>query len=142
MQYAKWLFISVELLFFVHSGCVDQNKFNKAIKIANDVFGEYYHMFDECINTPMSNQRFMVDNLNSYINDFSKTTVGYAPLFTSNRKFFANMLNTAAFKNMMEKDINTLHLNYLEKMKFCDESVMDQDSLRQFYDKEVDQTKL
>lgn len=86
--------------------------------------------------------RFLADNLHSYVNALSKTTVGYAPQFTANRKFFANMINTPAFKKMLENDLKSLHQNILDKVKFCDQSVVTQDVLKMFYDREVDQTKL
>ncbi|XP_039750091.1 uncharacterized protein LOC120626598 [Pararge aegeria] len=130
-------------MLLLHCKCVHgKKKVTPALQIANEVFNHYKVLFLVCIETPMSNQRFLVDNLHSYINAFSKTTVGYAPQFTSNRKFFANMINTAVFKNMLEKDVVTLQKNFLEKMKFCCSSVMNQDTLRQFYDREVDQTKI
>ncbi|XP_045765502.1 uncharacterized protein LOC123867497 [Maniola jurtina] len=131
------------LLVLCYCVCQDQNqRVAAALKIAMPVYGNYKQLFTLCLKTSMSNQRFLVDNLHSYINAFSKTTVGYAPQFTGNRKFFANMINTAAFKNTLEKDVATIQRNFVEKMKFCDSSVMDTENLRQYYDREVDQTKL
>nr|XP_034829667.1 uncharacterized protein LOC117986853 [Maniola hyperantus] len=144
MSISKWLFVVTKVLLLL-CYCVCQNqdeRITAALKIATDVYGNYKQMFTSCLKTSMSNQRFLVDNLHSYINAFSKTTVGYAPQFTGNRKFFANMINTATFKNVLEKDVATLQTNFVEKMKFCDSSVMDTESLRQYYDREVDQTKL
>ncbi|CAH2105794.1 unnamed protein product [Euphydryas editha] len=106
------------------------------------MFHLYDDIYTQCFETSMPNQRYMADNLHSYVNAFSKTTVGYSPQFTANRKFFANMINTLAFKKMLTKDIKSLHQNILEKIQFCDQSVLTQDVLKQFYDREVDQTKL
>lgn len=43
---------------------------------------------------------------------------------------------------MLENDLKSLHQNILDKVKFCDQSVVTQDVLKMFYDREVDQTKL
>ncbi|XP_047528901.1 uncharacterized protein LOC125065378 [Vanessa atalanta] len=114
----------------------------QASKVAKGVFDTYWKLYITCIITSMPHERFMSDNLHSYINAFSKTTVGHAPQFTANRKFFANMISTPAFKKTLMKDIRVLQNNLLEKIKFCDESVVNQDILKQLYDREVDQTKL
>ncbi|XP_046963475.1 uncharacterized protein LOC124532564 [Vanessa cardui] len=113
-----------------------------ATKVAKTVFLTYWDRYISCFTTSMPHERFMSDNLHSYINAFSKTTVGHAPQFTANRKFFANMISAPAFKRTLMKDISVLQNNILEKIKFCDESVVNQDLLRQLYDREVDQTKL
>ncbi|CAG9559920.1 unnamed protein product [Danaus chrysippus] len=113
----------------------------EGFNIAYEVFDLYLRMFEHCYSTSMPNQRFLVDNLHSYINAYSKTTVGYAPVFTDNRKFFANMINTADFKRTLQKDVAVLQSNIVEKMKFCDDSIMTESALKSLYDREVDQTK-
>lgn len=68
--------------------------------------------------------------------------MGFAPRFTSNRKFFANLLSTPEFKNMVETDEKELRQNLINKMKYCDSVVMDEGLLQTMYDREVDQTKM
>ncbi|XP_032513026.1 uncharacterized protein LOC116766992 [Danaus plexippus] len=116
-------------------------KATEGFQIASQVFDLYLRMFEHCYSTSMPNQRFLVDNLHSYINAYSKTTVGYAPVFTDNRKFFANMINTADFKRTLQRDIAVLQHNIVQKMKFCDDSIMTESALKSLYDREVDQTK-
>ncbi|XP_050343563.1 uncharacterized protein LOC126769055 [Nymphalis io] len=123
--------------------CVDNFiRIQHATKVAKGVFQAYANLYYSCITTSMPHDRFMADNLHSYINAFSKTTVGHAPQFTANRKFFANMISAPAFKKILTKDVSVLQNNLLDKIKFCDESVVNQDVLKQMYDREVDQTKL
>lgn len=71
----------------------------------------------------------------------AKTTVGFAPKFTTNRKFFANLISTPAFKEILAKDEIELRKNLVKKMQFCDSAVMNQDLLQDMYDREVDQAK-
>jgi hypothetical protein len=52
------------------------------------------------------------------------------------------MLGTAAFKDMLANDDEELRKDFRKKMKYCDEAVMDPLILREFYDREVDQSKI
>lgn len=86
--------------------------------------------------------RFHPDDIQKFINFPSKTTVGTAPKFTMNRKFFANMLSSAGFKQMVEEDEEALKKDLIKKLKYCDEATMDKELLKDFYDREVDQSKI
>lgn len=83
-----------------------------------------------------------MDNIHDFINFPSKTTVGFAPKFTNNRKFFANLLSAPAFKEMLANDEDELKRDIIKKLQYCDQAIMDQDLLRDFYDREVDLTKI
>lgn len=71
-----------------------------------------------------------------------RTTVGLAHKYTSNRKFFANLIYHKAFKTMLQEDENKLQRDVIKKYEYCDNVVMDQNILKNFYDREVDQSKL
>lgn len=79
--------------------------------------------------------------MQTFILSPSRTTVGFAPKFIKNRKFFANLINTKFYKSMLHDDENTVKMNLIRKFEFCDEMIMDQNILKEFYDREVDQTK-
>ncbi|XP_045494496.1 uncharacterized protein LOC123693443 [Colias croceus] len=111
-------------------------------EIAESVMTELIDMFIKCYSTSMPNQRYFVDNINIYINTPSKTTVGVADKFTTNRKFFANMISTTAFKNMLATDVKELKKNMAKKLRYCDDSIMNQEILNEFYEREVDQTRM
>lgn len=68
--------------------------------------------------------------------------MGFAPKFTSNRKFFANMISTVEFKNTLQKDEEELRRGLIKKMRYCDSVIMDQEVMRDLYDREVDLTKM
>ncbi|KAI8424381.1 hypothetical protein MSG28_002907 [Choristoneura fumiferana] len=85
--------------------------------------------------------KFLFDDLQTFVNFPAKTTVGFAPKFTTNRKFFANLISTPAFKEILAKDEIELRKNLVKKLQFCDSAVMNQDLLRDLYDREVDQAK-
>lgn len=86
--------------------------------------------------------RFLVDNLQAYIFSPARTTVGFGPKFVTNRKFFANLISTKFYKTMINQDELTVKKNLVKKMEFCDEMIMDENMLKEFYDREVDQSKL
>lgn len=71
-----------------------------------------------------------------------RTTVGLAHKYTSNRKFFANLISHKAFKTMLQEDEAKLQRDIIKKLEYCDNAVMDQNMLKDFYDREVDQSKL
>lgn len=71
-----------------------------------------------------------------------RTTVGLAHKYTSNRKFFANLIYHKAFKAMLQEDESKLQRDIIKKLEYCDNVVMDQNMLKDFYDREVDQSKL
>lgn len=52
------------------------------------------------------------------------------------------MISTVEFKNTLQTDEEELRHELIKKMKYCDAVVMDQDLLRDMYDREVDQTKM
>lgn len=83
-----------------------------------------------------------MDDLKSFVNYPSKTTVGFAPKFTTNRKFFANMISTTAFKDMVAKDEEEIRRHFVGKLKYCDDVTMDENIIRDLYDREVDQGKI
>lgn len=95
----------------------------------------------EIIVLPVLSFRFLFDDLQTFVNFPAKTTVGFAPKFTTNRKFFANLISTPAFKEILAKDEIELRKNLVKKMQFCDSAVMNQDLLQDMYDREVDQAK-
>ncbi|KOB64743.1 DNA ligase [Operophtera brumata] len=76
------------------------------------------------------------------MNPASITTVGLSVKYTTNRKFFANLLTTPEFMAMLAKDVAEIEQNQNKKMKYCEDVVMDEDILEEFYDKEVDPSKL
>lgn len=80
--------------------------------------------------------------MKNFINFPPRTTVGTSPKLISNRKFFANLVATTEFQQMLDKDVNSIRIDLIRKMKYCDSVVMDQDILNDFYDREVDQTKM
>lgn len=43
---------------------------------------------------------------------------------------------------MLAKDEEALRKNLVKKLKYCDEAVMDPSILQDFYDREVDQSKI
>ncbi|CAH2071222.1 unnamed protein product, partial [Iphiclides podalirius] len=98
----------------------------EAKKIAKNAINSFLEMFLLCLETPMSNQQFLTDDLHGFVNYPMKTTVGISPKYTSNRKFFANLMNTPAFKEILAKDINKMRLDFYKKLKYCDEATMDQ----------------
>lgn len=53
-----------------------------------------------------------------------------------------NMISHPKFKNLLATDLAAIQKSMVEKMKFCDESALDVEVLKQLYDREVDQTKL
>lgn len=83
-----------------------------------------------------------MDNLQGFIFSPARTTVGFAPKFVTNRKFFANLISTKFFKSMIHQDEKAVLMNLVKKMEFCDEMIMDESMLQEFYDREVDQSKL
>lgn len=95
-----------------------------------------YFLYQKCFC------RFLIDDVQRFVNYPSKTTVGLATKFTANRKFFANMITTTAFKEMLSKDAEEIWNNLIKKLKYCDEVVMDQELLKEFYDREVDPSKI
>ncbi|CAK1598836.1 unnamed protein product [Parnassius mnemosyne] len=118
------------------------SRLSAAFQIAFETTSNFYEMFEQCVNTPMPNQQFITDNLHNFVNYPMKTTVGFNPKYSSNRKFFANMISTPAFKEILTKDVYEMRIGYLKKMKYCDEAIMDQQILKDFYDREVDQSKV
>ncbi|CAB3257717.1 unnamed protein product [Arctia plantaginis] len=83
-----------------------------------------------------------MDDLKSFVNYPSKTTVGFAPKFTGNRKFFANMISTLGFKEMLANDEEDLRKDFVKKLRYCDNAVMDENIMPELYDREVDQSKI
>ena len=53
-----------------------------------------------------------------------------------------NMISHPKFKNMLAADTAAVQKSMVDKMKFCDESTLDMEVLKQLYDREVDQTRL
>lgn len=90
----------------------------------------------------MVSYSFMIDNVQSHINYPAKTTVGIGVKFTNNRRYFANLISTPQFKEMLAKDEEALRNGFIEKMKYCNDVIMDKEILNDFYDREVDQSKL
>lgn len=87
--------------------------------------------------------RFLTDNLQSFIYSPARTTVGFPPKYvTTNRKFFANLISTKYYKAMIRQDERTVKKNLIKKLEYCDEMIMDENMLKEFYDREVDQSKL
>ncbi|KAF9815887.1 hypothetical protein SFRURICE_009785 [Spodoptera frugiperda] len=130
--------ISLSAPYFVFCHC----RSKEALAITLDTTIAFYAMFAGCISSSMPSMKFARDDLKSFVNYPSKTTVGFAPKFTSNRKFFANMISTPEFRNTLAKDEEELRQDLIRKMKFCDSVVMDQDLLQALYDREVDQSKM
>ncbi|XP_061710982.1 uncharacterized protein LOC133520527 [Cydia pomonella] len=110
-------------------------KFNEAYVIAKDVLSDFFELFQACMESTMANQNFIIDDLQSYLFYPAKTTVGYAPKFTSNRRFFANLIGTPEFHHMMDKDLVKLKENYIRKLKACDVIVMDEHLLDDMLDR-------
>lgn len=79
--------------------------------------------------------------MQQFINRPARTTVGLAPKFTANRKFFANMITTSAFKEMLSKDEDEIWASLIKKIKYCDQVVMDQDILKEYFGRD-DPTKI
>lgn len=52
------------------------------------------------------------------------------------------MLSSAGFKQMVEEDEEALKKDLIKKLKYCDEATMDKELLKDFYDREVDQSKI
>lgn len=52
------------------------------------------------------------------------------------------MISTTAFRNMLSHDVQELNKNIVDKLRFCDDAIMNQDSLKDFYQSEADQTRL
>ncbi|XP_022825574.1 uncharacterized protein LOC111355753 [Spodoptera litura] len=125
-----------------HVSCNAEERSKEALAITLDTTIAFYTMFDRCINSAMPSMKFATDDLKSFVNYPSKTTVGFAPKFTSNRKFFANMISTPEFRNTLARDEEELRQDLIKKMKYCDVVVMDQDLLPALYDREVDQSKM
>ncbi|XP_068631364.1 uncharacterized protein [Battus philenor] len=115
---------------------------SKGFSIAFEIANVFYEMFQQCVDTNMPNEHFLTDNLHGYVYYPMKTTVGSSPKFTSNRKFFANLINTPGFKETLAKDVWEMRMAFYNKMKYCDEAILDQQVLKDFYDHEVDQTKV
>ncbi|XP_053603635.1 uncharacterized protein LOC128671300 [Plodia interpunctella] len=132
-----FLFLTLFINKSLSSEYAQSAKLVAAKEIAEVVKNAFISMFMRCVSTPMNNQ-FSIDNLQSFVNYESKTTVGFAPKFTGNRRFFANMIGTPQFKNMLEEDEEQLRKSMVQKMKYCDEVVMDEELLKDFYDKEVE----
>lgn len=86
--------------------------------------------------------RFLTDNLQSFLYSPPRTTVGLEHKYTSNRKFFANLISHKFFKAMVREDESKLQRDIIKKLEYCDEAVMDQKMLNDFYDREVDQSRL
>ncbi|KAL0832829.1 hypothetical protein ABMA28_000989 [Loxostege sticticalis] len=114
----------------------------EALTYAQTISYNFYNLFQRCRSSAMPNQQFHPDDIQKFINFPSKTTVGTAPKFTMNRKFFANMLSSAGFKQMVEEDEEALKKDLIKKLKYCDEATMDKELLKDFYDREVDQSKI
>ncbi|RVE54053.1 hypothetical protein evm_001176 [Chilo suppressalis] len=95
-------------------------------ELAQNIMEYYSDMFNECIDVASPSQQFLSDNLQSFVNYPSKTTVGIAPKFTSNRKFLANLLSTTAFKKMLAADEEELTKEFVRKLRYCDATIMDQ----------------
>lgn len=49
------------------------------------------------------------------------------------------MISNTAFKEMITKDEEYITTNFVEKLKFCDAAVMDQEFLKFYYDRDIDQ---
>ncbi|XP_050562370.1 uncharacterized protein LOC118268142 [Spodoptera frugiperda] len=140
----KMLFFSAIIVATIicHVSCNTEERSKEALAITLDTTIAFYAMFAGCISSSMPSMKFARDDLKSFVNYPSKTTVGFAPKFTSNRKFFANMISTPEFRNTLAKDEEELRQDLIRKMKFCDSVVMDQDLLQALYDREVDQSKM
>lgn len=80
--------------------------------------------------------------MQAFIFSPARTTVGFAPKFVTNRKFFANLISTKFYKSMIREDEKVVKQNFVKKLEFCDEMIMDENMLKEFYDREVDQSKL
>ncbi|KAJ8727598.1 hypothetical protein PYW07_001717 [Mythimna separata] len=115
---------------------------NEGVDIVFHTTTYFFMMFSNCVATTMPSKKFALDDLKNFVNYPSITTVGYAPKFTSNRKFFANLLSSPEFKKVLEADEKELRKNMVMKMQYCDSLVMDENLLKPMYDREVDQTKL
>ncbi|KAF9414107.1 hypothetical protein HW555_007866 [Spodoptera exigua] len=114
----------------------------EALAITLDTTIAFFAMYLKCVNSAMPSMRFAADDLKSFVIYPSKTTVGFLPKFTSNRRFFANMISTPEFRNALAKDEEELRADLMRKMRYCDSVVMDQDLLLALYDREVDQSKM
>ncbi|XP_026321973.1 uncharacterized protein LOC113231709 [Hyposmocoma kahamanoa] len=135
------MFGQLKITYAVFESEADQ-KFTDAKIIAETTLTDFFMLYWNCVTTTMPKQRFLVDNLQTFILSPARTTVGFAPKFIKNRKFFANLINTKFYKSMLQQDENTVKMNLIKKLEFCDEMIMDQNLLKEFYDREVDQTKL
>ncbi|XP_045490059.1 uncharacterized protein LOC123690548 [Pieris rapae] len=111
-------------------------KQDEGFGIAREIVRNFKNMFFECTVTSMPQQNFFVDNVQVFINSPSKTTVGVGEKFTTNRKFFANMISTTAFKTMLDHDVKELKKDIVSKLKFCDDAIMNPDLLKDFYVRE------
>lgn len=52
------------------------------------------------------------------------------------------MISTTAFKTMLAHDVKEIKKNMVKKIIFCDDAVMKQDLLKDFYERETDQMRL
>ncbi|XP_047022567.1 uncharacterized protein LOC124631963 [Helicoverpa zea] len=113
-----------------------------ALAITFDTTVAFYEMYMTCVNSEIPSMKFATDDLKSFVNYPSKTTVGFAPKFTSNRRFFANMVSHPEFRNTLARDEEELRAAMIRKMRYCDSVVMDQELLQPMYEREVDQSKI
>ncbi|KAJ8733262.1 hypothetical protein PYW08_001560 [Mythimna loreyi] len=143
-QISKVVLLSVFILAntITPSLSAPSRRIQEGVEVVLETTVYFYSMFAQCMQSAMPSKKYALDDLKTYVNYPSITTVGYAPRFTSNRKFFANMLNSPEFKSVLAADERQLKENMVMKMKYCDSVVMDEQLIKFMYDREVDQTKL
>ncbi|XP_063392265.1 uncharacterized protein LOC134677767 [Cydia fagiglandana] len=97
---------------------------------------DFFDLYTECVHSTIK-QDLIIDDIQSYLFYPAKTTVGYAPKFTQNRRFFANLIGTPEFHRMLNKDLEKLRGSFVEKLKKCDSIVMDEHRLNEMLDRPV-----
>ncbi|CAB3239295.1 unnamed protein product [Arctia plantaginis] len=79
-------------------------RYEEAKAAAFETFNAFQHMFITCAMSTMPEQHFKSGELKNFVNYPPKTTIGLAPKFTSNRKYFANLISSIGFKTMLAND--------------------------------------
>ncbi|CAB3257714.1 unnamed protein product [Arctia plantaginis] len=117
-------------------------RYEEAKAAAFETFNAFQHMFITCAMSTMPEQHFKSGELKNFVNYPPKTTIGLAPKFTSNRKYFANLISSIGFKTMLANDEEEIRRDKVRKLKYCDKVIMDVNVLKEFYDREIDLTKM
>lgn len=52
------------------------------------------------------------------------------------------MISTRGFKDMLANDEEELRKDFVKKLRYCDNAVMDENLISELYDREVDQSKI